>query len=165
MNRLMHASDFVRPARHVSAVIVSLGLVAVLPSAAFAADSDGVEVVNTETVQVYMDAEGAVDSSRVYEQLTLTGKGSVELNNPIEDSGLRNLDGFAGYDTVNGTQVVSTDVDGVERLRTVSDFTGRLPLEVSVTYLLDGQEVEPNDVVGADGDLEVRYTVKNVTGV
>jgi putative membrane protein len=165
VNRPKQGSDFVRPARHVSSVIASLGLVAVLPSAAFAADSDGVEVVNTETVQVYMDAEGAVDSSRVYEQLTLTGQGSVELNNPIEDSGLRNLDGFAGYDTVNGTQVVSADVDGVERLRTVSDFTGQLPLEVSVTYLLDGQEVEPNDVVGADGDLEVRYTVKNVTGV
>jgi putative membrane protein len=165
VNRLKHASNFVRPARHVSAVIASLGLVAVLPSAAFAADSDGVEVVNTETVQVYMDAEGAVDSSRVYEQLTLTGKGSVELNNPIEDSGLRNLDGFSGYETVNGTQVVSAEVDGVERLRTVSDFTGRLPLEVSVTYLLDGEEVEPSDVVGADGDLEVRYTVKNVTGV
>jgi putative membrane protein len=165
VNRLKQESNFVRPARHVSAVIASLGLVAVLPSAAFAADSDGVEVVNTETVQVYMDAEGAVDSSRVYEQLTLTGKGSVKLNNPIEDSGLRNLDGFTGYDTVNGTQVVSADVDGVERLRTVSDFTGQLPLEVSVTYLLDGQEVEPNDVVGADGDLEVRYTVKNVTGV
>ena len=141
-----------------AATVAAIGWV---PSA-LAADGD-VQVTNTETIQVYTDATGAVQSSRVYEQLALTGNGTVDLSNPIETDGLRNLDGFGGYDVKDGNQITKTTVDGEKRLRSVSNYDGDLPLEVHVTYLLDGQEVKPGDVVGADGDLEVRYTVKNVT--
>ncbi|MGZ8736796.1 MAG: hypothetical protein ACXWW7_06495, partial [Nocardioides sp.] len=131
--------------------------------AAMAADGD-VEVVNTETIQVYTDATGAVESSRVYEQLALTGTGSVDLANPIETDGLRNLDEFGGFDVEDGNQIAKMTVDGEEHLRSVSNYDGDLPLEVKVQYLLDGTAVEPGDVVGADGRLEVLFTVKNVTG-
>lgn len=166
MNSVRNGSNFLRPA-HVAGVVLSgLGLVALsVGSPAYAADENDVEVVNTETVQVYMDAEGKVDSRRVYEQLTLIGEGSVEVVNPIEETGLRNLDGFTGFDVANGKQTVSTTVDGVERLRSVSDFSGDLPLEVNVEYLLDGKAVDASDIVGESGELEVRYTVENVTGV
>ena len=132
-----------------------------MPSA-LAADGD-VQVTNTETVQVYTDATGAVQSKRVYEQVALTGTGTVTVSNPIETDGLRNLDGFGGYKVENGSQVTTTTVDGRQRLRSVSNYDGDLPLEINVKYFIDGEEVEPGDVVGADGDLEVRYTVKNVT--
>jgi putative membrane protein len=128
-----------------------------------AADGD-VQVTNTETIQTYTDATGAVQSSRVYEQMALTGTGTVTVSNPIETDGLRNLDGFAGYDVQNGDQITTTTVDGETRLRSVSNYDGDLPLDVSVKYFLDGEQVEPGDVVGADGNLEVLYTVKNVTG-
>ncbi len=130
--------------------------------AAVAADGD-VQVVNTETIQVYTDATGEVQTKRVYEQLALTGNGSVDLSNPIETDGLRNLDSIGGVDVEDGNQVVNVSVDGQERLRSVSNYDGDLPLEVSVKYFLDGAAVEPGDVVGADGELEVLYTVKNVT--
>ncbi|KRF16052.1 hypothetical protein [Nocardioides sp. Soil796] len=136
------------------------GSVAAAPTAA---DSD-VDVVNTETVQVYTDADGKIETKRLYEQLTLAGKGRVVLDNPIEEDGLRNLDDFSGVDTKDGKQHVDADVDGVERRRTVSDFKGDLPLEVDVDYKLDGKKVKAGDVVGEDGDLEVTYTVTNVTG-
>ena len=169
MKTISQGSALVRPARIAGAALAGIGIVALaLPPAVHGADdgdSGDVAVVNTETVQVYLDAEGKIDSSRVYEQLTLTGNGSVDLANPIEESGLRNLDGFSGFEVANGSQRVSTDVDGVERLRTVSDYDGELPLKVTVAYLLDGEEVEPGDVVGASGELEVRYKVQNVTGV
>ena len=61
------------------------------------AAEDPVDVVNTETVQVYMDAEGDILSRRVYEQLVLTGQGSVDIENPISENNLRNLDGFSGF--------------------------------------------------------------------
>src|SRR5262245_19857166 len=54
-------------------------------------------------------------------------------------------------------------VDGKKRLRSVSDYQGDLPLDVKVEYLLDGKSVEPADVVGKSGELEVRYTVRTVT--
>ena len=140
---------------------VTMTAMAMAP-AAMAAEGD-VKVANTETVQVYTDATGAVKTRRVYEQVAMTGTGTVDLSNPIETDGLRNLDGFGGFEVENGNQVTTVSVDGEERLRTVSDYDGELPLEVEVQYFLDGERVEPGDVVGADGELEVKYTVRNVT--
>lgn len=142
---------------------LAVGAVSLAPGAVAADDSGTVDVVNTETVQVYISPEGEVESQRVYEQLSFTGDGSVTVANPIEESGLRNLDGFSDVSSEDGVQEVQVEVDGYERLRSVSEYTGELPLEFSIQYLLDGEEIEPGDVVGADGELEVIYTVTNVT--
>lgn len=131
---------------------------------ALAAGSGSVQVSNTETVQAYLDPTGKLDVARVYEQVAMQGKGRVELRNPVEARGLRNLDGFGGFEVQQGQMVGSYDVDGERRVRTVSDYTKKLPLEVTVTYLLDGKPVTPGDVVGKSGRLEVRYKVRNVTG-
>jgi putative membrane protein len=132
------------------------------PLALAATDGD-VVVTNTETVQVYLDADGEIDTQRVYEQLVLTGTGDVSLENPIETDGLRNLDGFSGYDVEDGKAVLTESVDGEERFRSVSDFDGELPLDVSIAYFLDGEQVEAGDVVGEDGELDVVYRVENMT--
>jgi putative membrane protein len=134
-----------------------------LPQPAQAAEGDDVDVVNTETVQVYTDASGDVQSRRVYEQLALTGEGTVDLSNPVETNGLRNLNEFGGFDVEGDDQVVTMSVDGEEHLRSVSDYTGDLPLKVEATYFLDGEEVEPGDVVGESGELQVVFKVTNVT--
>jgi hypothetical protein len=150
-----------------SAAGALISLAAATPMAfatATVAAEDDVDVVNTETVQVYMDAEGDILSRRVYEQLVLTGQGSVDIENPISENNLRNLDGFSGFTVEDGNQITAADVDGVERLRTVSDYDGKLPLDVDIAYKLDGKSVEPGDIVGNDGELEVEFTVTNVTG-
>jgi len=147
-------------------VAATSGVAAVLcgmvAAPAVAADGD-VDVLNTETVQVYTSPTGEVETQRVYEQLILTGTGSVDLANPISTDGLRNLEGFGGVDVEGGEQVTEMTVDGEEHLRSVSDFDGDLPLDVSVAYKLDGETVEPGDIVGESGELEVLYTVKNIT--
>ena len=147
----------------IAAVAATASLIALswAPGAS-AADGD-VEVSNTETVKVYTDASGNVTSKRIYEQLAFTGTGTVDVSNPIETDGLRNLDGFGGFDVEDGEQQVTVEVDGDERMRSVSNFEGDLPLEVRVTYTLDGEVVDPSDVVGATGQLEVLYTVRNIT--
>ena len=111
-----------------------------------------------------MTADGDIDTKRVYEQLALTGKGSVDLTNPIATSGVRNLDGFTDVEVEDGEQLVNTDVDGEKKLRSVSDFKGDLPLAIDVNYELDGRTVEPGDLVGKSGKLEVTFNVENVTG-
>jgi putative membrane protein len=125
----------------------------------------GVHVSDAETVQVYMDPTGKLGMQHVYEQLVLTGHGKADLANPIETSGLRNLDGFSGVSVKDGKQVVDTTVDGEKALRTVSNFHGKLPLTVTMSYKLDGKTVQPKDIVGKSGHLEVSYTVENVSGV
>jgi len=141
-------------------VAVLIGLCAAPATAA-----DQVSVVNTETVQVYTDATGRVQEQRVYEQLSFTGSGPVTVANPVSTDGLRNLDDFGGFEVEGGNQIVELEVNGDRRLRSVSDFDEQqLPLTVSAEYRLDGELVEPGDVVGESGVLEVRYRVENVTG-
>lgn len=141
--------------------ITAFGVVA--PAAM--ADGGTVAVSNTETVQAYLDATGKLDVARVYEQVALQGQGTVTVANPVSGKGLRNLDGFSGFEVKDGAVVGTYTIDGEQRIRTVSDYDKKLPLKVSVTYLLDGKTVEPSAVVGATGRLEVKYRVENVTGV
>ncbi|WP_149202318.1 hypothetical protein [Actinotalea subterranea] len=159
-----------RTRRAASAVLAAgtAALVVAAPAAgsgaARAALPEGdVVVTNTETVQARLDATGRLREARVYEQLSLTGHGTVEVLNPVSDQGLRDLDGFGGYDVSDGMLRAEVSVDGERRLRTVSDFTDDLPLGVEVEYRLDGTEVTPGGVVGRSGTLEVRYTVTNLT--
>jgi putative membrane protein len=149
-----------------AAVVSVTAAVGLGPGSAFAVDSgsSGVKTVNTETVQTYLNADGKIDSSRIYEQLTSTGNGSVTLKNPVDTNGLRNLDGFGGLSPTDGFLEQHFDVNGVAQSRTVSTFdSAKLPMSVAVSYVLDGKSVSAGDLVGATGDVKVTYTVKNLT--
>ncbi len=154
-------------ARRFTAVAAATGLVGFLAAAPGFADGSstgaGVHVVNTETVQVYLDAKGDVQSKRVYEQLALTGHGDVDFANPVSTDGLRNLDGFGGFDVKGNDQIVKTSVDGTRHFRSVSNYDGDLPVSISPAYYLNGERVNPGDVVGKSGSLRVEFTVKNLT--
>ena len=119
----------------------TLLLLAASPAAA--AGDGSVQVSNTETIQAYLDATGKVDIARVDEQVAMKGSGTVDLCNPVETHGLRNLDGFGAFEVKDGVMVGTYAVDGEKRLRTVSDFTKNLPLKVEVTYTLDGTPWSP----------------------
>jgi putative membrane protein len=150
-------------------VVAALGVVTVvgvMPASALAhsQSSSGVTTINTETVQTYLNADGKIDSSRIYEQLTAVGNGQVTVDNPVDSDGLRNLDGFGGLDAKNGVLQQKFDVNGVARGRTVSTFdSSKLPISVDVSYQLDGRSVSAADLVGATGEVDVSYTVKNLT--
>lgn len=150
-------------ARWVAGLIALPAVVVLSSTSAVAADGE-VAVTNTETVQAYLDATGKVDVVRVYEQVAMQGTGTVNLRNPVQARGLRNLDGFGGFEVKDGNMVGSYEVDGERRLRSVSSYDKKLPLEISVKYFLDGKEVKPGDVVGSDGTLKVEYAVRNKTG-
>jgi putative membrane protein len=149
-----------------AALLTVTAVVGLGPGSALAATTDpsGVSTTNTETVQTYLNADGKIDSSRIYEQLTLTGQGSVTTRNPVDTNGLRNLDGFGGLDAKDGVLEQHYDVNGVAQSRSVSTFdSSKLPLSVAVEYQLDGKKVSADDLVGATGDVKVIYTVKNLT--
>ncbi|HET7072205.1 MAG TPA: hypothetical protein VFI40_15375, partial [Nocardioides sp.] len=148
------------------AVLGVVALAGVLPSSSFADDrsTSGVTTTNTETIQTFLSPDGKIDSSRIYEQLTMVGNGRVTVDNPVDPNGLRNLNGFGGLSAKNGTLQQQYDVSGVARGRTVSTFdSSKLPISIGVDYLLDGKRVSADDLVGATGDVKVTYTVKNLT--
>ncbi|KGM08500.1 hypothetical protein N868_08715, partial [Cellulomonas carbonis T26] len=159
-----------RATRRTVTAVASVPLVALLASpfatagaAAATTDDGGLTIVNTETVQAKLDATGRVREARLYEQLSFTGSGTATVVNPTSTDGLRNLDAFGGFSVQDGAMRATVEVDGERRLRTVSDHDGDLPVGVEVTYLLDGEPVTPGAVVGRSGELEVRYTVRNLT--
>jgi putative membrane protein len=138
------------------------GLTLAGPAAA-AATAGAPEVVNRETVQAQLDATGKVESARVYNQLTVLGKGQVSVQDPTSGTGLRDLDGFSAPVVRDGKAQYAISVDGREDRRTVADYEQKLPITVKAEYRLNGEEVAPEDVVGKSGTLEVTYTVVNRT--
>jgi putative membrane protein len=153
--------------RRLTAVTAATGLVGLLAAAPVFADGSGsgsgVHVVNTETVQVYLNSKGDVQSKRVYEQIALTGHGDVDFANPVSTDSLRNLDGFGGFEVRGGDQIVKTSVDGTKHYRSVSNYDQDLPVSITPEYYLDGERVNPGDIVGESGSLRVQFTVKNLT--
>ncbi|OUZ07937.1 hypothetical protein BHE97_14635 [Aeromicrobium sp. PE09-221] len=123
-----------------------------------------VSITNTETVDAKLSATGRVSSQRIYDQLVVSGDGTVDIENPVSTDGLRNLNGFGGPSVRDGKQRISTSVKGEKAYRSVADYDGELPVDVRVEYRLDGEKVEPGEVVGKDGILEVTYSVRNMTG-
>jgi len=150
------------PARIGAAFLLAPAVLVLAGGPALAADS--VVVSNSETVQAHLNADGTLKDARVYEQISLQGKGTVTIKNPVSTDNLRNLDGFGSFEVQDGKMVSTQSVDGETRLRGVSDFDKKLPLKVSVAYKLDGKTVAAGDVVGKTGRLDVHYKVENVTG-
>lgn len=141
-----------------------VGLTLAGPVGAAAATESGTpQVVNQETVQVTLDPSGDLDVARLYSQLTVLGTGTVAVQDPTSAKNLRDLDGFSTPSVVDGKAQYSITVDGREDRRTVADYTGELPVTLKASYRLDGEQVDPDDVVGRSGTLETTYTVVNRT--
>jgi putative membrane protein len=119
---------------------------------------------NRETVQADLNPDGSVKVARLFSQLVLDGDGVVHVVDPTSTKDLRDLDGFSKPGTENGAAVWDVDVSGRAVRRTVASFPkGSLPVDVSVTYELNGRPVKARDVVGRSGTLRVTYHVRNTT--
>jgi putative membrane protein len=136
------------------------------PISAALASSDGApQVQTTETVKAQLKNDGSLDKDKTYlfSQIEATGNGKVSLEDPTSTSGLRNLDGWGEPSTSGGKASYDFTVDGEKRFRTVSDYTKQLPVDVRIDYTLDGKKVDPDDLAGRSGKLEVAYTITNTT--
>jgi putative membrane protein len=131
--------------------------------AAIASSSEPAIVVNRETVQAALNSSGSLDTARLFSQLVVTGDGTYAVADPTSGKNIRDLDGFSAPSVKNGLAQYSIDVHGKTTRRTVSDFTGKLPLTVKAEYSLDGKRMSAQDIVGKSGILDVRYTVENVS--
>ncbi len=148
-----------------AALLSLLVLNASLPVLAQSGEATG--ITHRQSVRVEMDPTADIDSARVFTQLTVQGSGQVEVALPDQATrSLRNLDGF-GRPLIDSGQVVHTldaSPDGTHA-RTVATHEGDLPIELSVLYRLDGQDITPRDLVGRSGELEVSFTARNTTAV
>lgn len=148
--------------------IVALATLVAVPATSLpvlAQSGSASEITHRQSVRTELSPSGDVTASRVFTQLTVKGDGPVEVVLPSQSTrGLRNLDAF-GRPRVDGDQVVfsvEASPQGANE-RTVADHTADLPIELEVRYVLDGQEVTPQELVGRSGQLEVSFTARNTT--
>jgi putative membrane protein len=145
------------------AIATLVALPASLPALAQSGTAEN--ITHRQSVLTEVSPEGETGTSRVFTQLTVVGDGQVEVALPNQSTqGLRNLEGF-GRPRVEGDQVVhevEASRDGTAE-RTVADSTVDLPIQIDISYELDGEPVEPRDLVGESGELTATFTVRNTT--
>jgi putative membrane protein len=127
-------------------------------------DSGDVQATVRKTVRQAATATGEVTNSTMYTQVSAVGNGTKTVVVPVGSTSNRNLNQFGAFPMEGESMVVGltvADGGGTEE-RTVTD-ADIAPMEVSVKVMLDGVEIAPEDVVGANGVLDVEYTVRNTT--
>jgi putative membrane protein len=153
-------------------VVAVTGLVAVFGAAAGIAAPATAEDSTTSTssealsstvrksISMSGDADGTINSTQMVTQVSAVGDGQMTVNVPIGGASTRNLDGFGSIPVEGQDAVFNLNVNGSEEQRVLSTAEQNV-LSVSTKVTLDGKPIDPDDVVGKTGLLDVEYTVVN----
>lgn len=106
-----------------------------------------------ETTYTSMDAEGNVKETVVTEQLTNDGK--VDRLNDY--STLKDIENTSGHEkfTQNGNNV-SWDAEG-KPIKYKGTPTAGLPVNVKITYFLNGEKMSAKKIAGKSGNITIRF--------
>ena len=122
------------------------------------------EVVDFETLFASIEADGTPRNVRLVNTLRILGEGNVVVTDPTSTEDFRVLSGFSSPEVGDGEVTYTVEgLDGAEEFVSVSTPDVEPPVSMLVTYLLDGERVEPEDVVGASGDVRMVFDVANNT--
>lgn len=112
-----------------------------------------------ETVYVMMDADGKVSSTIVSEWLkNPTGAEQVTDTSTLTD--IRTVKGTASY-TQNGNRL-NWVTDGSD-IYYQGQTKAKLPIDIHITYELNGKKVTAKELDGASGHLKITFDYKNNT--
>ena len=110
-----------------------------------------------ETVYAVMNGDGSIKSTTVSEHLySASGLANVTDKTTLTD--IQNTESDAEF-TQNGEELVWNTNDTDVYYKGNTDKA--LPIDVKVTYALDGQEAALEDIIGKSGHLTVTVNLKN----
>ena len=121
---------------------------------------DSEEKDKTETVYVKSDAKGNPREITVQIKLKNTGDGDT-IKDYTNLTDIKNKEGDEAF-TQNADGTVEWENHG-EDITYEGTGSAELPVDVSVSYELDGQAIEPEDLAGKSGQLKIRFDYKNKT--
>ena len=111
----------------------------------------------SETVYAVMNGDGSIKSTTVSEHLySASGLSGVTDKTTLTD--IQNTESDAEF-TQNGEELVWNTEDTDVYYKGNTDKA--LPIDVKVTYALDGQEAALEDIIGKSGHLTVTVNLKN----
>lgn len=155
----------VRIARR-SALAATLTAVCLLSATmSSSASSEGVapdSIVDNETVYVVADASGAPQTAVVVDWLQVQGVGALNIVDPV--SGAESIESLTdGFEPefANGAVRATVQTDGYGDYFYRAVTSDPLPIDVNVSYFLDGEDVAPADLAGMSGRLRIEITIVN----
>lgn len=113
-----------------------------------------------ETVYATINADGEIQNVTVSDQL----KNISDLKEFTDKSDLEHIENVKGDETFtskDGSLIWNTNNADICYQGTTNKA---LPVNVKVTYLLDGKTVRADELSGKSGHLTIRYTYENLTG-
>lgn len=110
-----------------------------------------------ESVYVILNSDGSVDNTTVTEWL----HSDNGLNNIKDKTNLKDIKNISSdvLPTINGEDVTWNTSDTDIYYQGSSDK--KLPISMNVEYKLDGSIINPNELVGKSGNLEINIKLKN----
>lgn len=123
------------------------------------AAEEGEECSKNETVYVMAGADGTVNKVIVSDWLQ-----NVQGADQISD-----ISQLTGIENVNGEETFETSADGSTLWKAQGNdiyYQGsiekELPVEMKVTYFLDGKEISPSEIAGRTGKVTIRFDYENL---
>ena len=121
---------------------------------------DTEEKGKTETVYVKSDAKSNPREITVQTKLKNTSDGdTIEDYTNLTD--IKNKEGDEAF-TQNADGTIEWENHG-EDITYEGTGSEELPVDVNISYELDGQPIEPEELAGKSGSLEIRFDYKNKT--
>ena len=111
----------------------------------------------SETVYAVMNGDGSIKSTTVSEHL-YSASGLANITDKTTLTDIQNTESDAEF-TQNGEELVWNTNDTDVYYKGNTDKA--LPIDVKVTYALDGQEAALEDLIGKSGHLTVTVALKN----
>ncbi len=153
----------------VAGVLAAVSLVAagtwalLAPSSDPEVSTDGPALENDERVLADLAPNGLPEDASLVSTVTARGGEPRVVEDPASTTNVRYLDRRGAPETREGVVLVELGGSGTTSAVTEATFGRPLPVAVHAEYRLDGEVLAPDDVIGADGELTVRYTVTNTT--
>ena len=110
-----------------------------------------------ETVNVKTDALGHIKKTNVDVALKKEGKSDL-IKDQTQLTDIKNKEGDEEFNLNNGTLLWQNHN---EAIRYTGTSTKKLPVDVKLSYFLNGKQVSPKDIQGKSGQVKIRINYKN----
>ena len=116
------------------------------------------ETGKEETVYVLADAKGDVNKV-IVSSWVKNGEGSNSLSDVSLLQGIENVKGYESYTEGEDGSLV-WDAGGAD-IYYQGTTDKELPVDVKISYTLDGREIAPEELAGKDGKVTIRFDYEN----
>ncbi len=120
--------------------------------------SDNIGISKDETVYVLAGADGSVQKIIVSDWIK-NSLGNAAVNDKSELTNVENVKGDETY-TMNGDNMRVWDAQGND-IYYQGNIEKELPVDLSVSYKLDGKPISADDLVGKSGRVTIRFDYQN----